>query len=409
MVGLSFRIALVKGLRNKKMKRSKVKRNRRVLLYKLDSKPPVAVDLPEDVLMQILARLPANILMQFKCVSKRWYSMISSRYFANLFRKFPSPLRERRLFMYLVDKDGNGDYALLSHLIKNLRAKVFQLKEYVTIPGMGGFLVNVFEGLMCCRIGRSVRICNLTTKQHVELPIVVSNISGDDSNMWNHFGYNPIQEEYKVISLTWEMAQERVVSSEYHVLVLGPGASWRRINQSVTPHRPCSQGISMDGVLYYGAWTGENTFVVVSFNMSSEKFNLIKLPLHATGTNLMNYRGKLAVFDCSPHLASDRSLYLWVLEDESQWSNKKTFVLPISNMDVIIPGELSVQGTNREGMVMVFSKTHYCSLHLICDLHTCNKIEGVILSKLRERLPFETESLHTTYWDDFESIMYLET
>ncbi|CAN6977159.1 unnamed protein product [Brassica rapa subsp. trilocularis] len=309
--------------------------------------------------------------------------------------------------MYLVDRDGHGDYALLSQLITNLKATVFQLEEYVTIPGMGGCLVNPLEGLMCCRIGRSVRICNLTTKQHVELPIVVSNILGDDSNMWNHFGYDPIQEEYKVISLTWEMAQERVVRSDHHVLVLGPGASWRRVTQSVAPHRPCSQGISMDGVLYYGAWTGENTFVVVSFNMSSEKFNLIKLPLHA-GTNLMNYRGKLAVFDYSPHLASDLRLDLWVLEDVSQWSNKKTFVLPISNIDVIIPGELSVKGTSREGMVMVFSKTDYCSLHLICDLYTCKKIEGVILSKLRERLPFETESLHTTYWDDFESIMYLE-
>ncbi|KAG2329263.1 hypothetical protein Bca52824_000443 [Brassica carinata] len=226
--------------------------------------------------------------------------------------------------------------------------------------------------------------------------------------MWNHFGYDPVQEEYKVISVTWEMTQERVVRSEYHVLVLGPGASWRRITQSVAPHRPRSQGISMDGVLYYGAWTGENTFVVVSFNMSSEKFNLIKLPPHA-GTNLMNYRGKLAVFDYSPHLVIDQRLDMWVLEDDSQWSNKKTFALPISNIYLIIPGELSVQGTSREGTVRVFSKTHYCSLHALCDLYTGEKREWVILSKLRERLPFETASLHTTYWDDFESIMYLET
>ncbi|KAJ0253536.1 F-box associated ubiquitination effector family protein [Hirschfeldia incana] len=411
MVGLSFRIAVVKGSRKKKMKmkRSKVKRNKRVL-SKPDPKP-VAVDfpeLPEDVLMQILARLPANLLMQFKCVSKRWYSMISSRYFANLFRKVPSLLRERRLFMYLADKDGHGDYALLSTYPRNLKANVFELDEYVTIPGMGGCLVNALGGLMCSRIGTRVRICNLTTKQHVELPLIVSSVTGDNSNMWNHFGYDPIQEEYKVISLTWEMTQERVVRSEHHVLVLGRGASWRRITQSVSPHRPCSQGISMDGVLYYGACTGENTFVVVSFNMMSEKFHLIKLPLQA-GTNLMNYRGKLAVFDYSPHLASDPRLDMWVLEDDSQWSNKKTFTLPIPKIDVIIPYELSVLGTSRESTVRVFSKTRYASLHALSDLYTGKKREWVILPKLRERLPFETDSLHTTYWDDFESIMYLET
>ncbi|CAH8337671.1 unnamed protein product [Eruca vesicaria subsp. sativa] len=203
------------------------------------------------------------------------------------------------------------------------------------------------------------------------------------------------------------MIQERVVRSEYHVLVLGPGASWRRINQSLAPHRPCSQGISIDGVLYYGAWTGESTFVVVSFNMKSEKFNLIKLPLQA-GINLMNYRGKLAVFDYS-HLVSEQRMDLWVLEDESQWSDKNTFYLPISHINLVIPGELSVQGTNREGTVRVFSKTDYWLLHAIYDLDRCKMTEGVILPELRERLPFETESLHTTYWDDFESIMYLET
>lgn len=42
------------------------------------------------------------------------------------------------------------------------------------------------------------------------------------------------------------------------------------------------------------------------------------------------------------------------------------------------------------------------------DLDSVKMTEGVILPELRERLPFETESLHTTYWDDFESIMYLE-
>ncbi|ESQ45276.1 hypothetical protein EUTSA_v10010895mg [Eutrema salsugineum] len=98
------------------MKRTKVegrgKRNRRALLIKPDSRPVVA-EFTEDMLMEILARLPANSLMRFKCVSKLWSSIISSSYFTNLFLKSPSPLRHWRRF-YLVDKDGHGHYALLS-------------------------------------------------------------------------------------------------------------------------------------------------------------------------------------------------------------------------------------------------------------------------------------------------------
>lgn len=69
----------------------------------------------------------------------------------------------------------------------------------------------------------------------------------------------------------------------------------------------------MDVVLYYGAWTGENTFVVGFGGWES----MVQL---------------------------------------------KTFYLPISDIDLVIPGELSVQGTSREGTVRVSLRlvTGYC-------------------------------------------------
>ena len=33
-------------------------------------------DLPEDVLMDVFARLPVKSLLQFKCVCKSWYAII---------------------------------------------------------------------------------------------------------------------------------------------------------------------------------------------------------------------------------------------------------------------------------------------------------------------------------------------
>ncbi|CAN6912796.1 unnamed protein product [Brassica oleracea] len=52
--------------------------------------------------------------------------------------------------MYLVDKDGQGDYALLTILIKNMKATIHDVHKYVTIPGMGGgCFVNALRGLMC--------------------------------------------------------------------------------------------------------------------------------------------------------------------------------------------------------------------------------------------------------------------
>lgn len=43
--------------------------------------------LPEDILYNILARLPAKFLLRFKCVSKDWYNLINSPTFINLHHK----------------------------------------------------------------------------------------------------------------------------------------------------------------------------------------------------------------------------------------------------------------------------------------------------------------------------------
>ncbi|GAB2298454.1 hypothetical protein Dimus_032519 [Dionaea muscipula] len=40
------------------------------------------VELPKDVVVEILARLPTKSLIRFKCVCKRWFSLIGSDYLA---------------------------------------------------------------------------------------------------------------------------------------------------------------------------------------------------------------------------------------------------------------------------------------------------------------------------------------
>ncbi|KAF3497534.1 hypothetical protein DY000_02055861 [Brassica cretica] len=170
------------------------------------------------------------------------------------------------------------------------------------------------------------------------------------------------------------MTQEMVVRSDHHVLVLGPGASWKRNTQSFPPHRPYSQaGIVWD----------------------------------KRATNLMNYRRKLAVFDYSCLERLDR-MDLWVFEDDRQCWTKKTFSLPISNLYIIFVGDLFLQGTSHEGKIRCFIQHGLpVTLNMICDLETCKFVQGFLSNKLPR--PQVQSLLPNYYWDDFESIMYLET
>ncbi|CAL9246641.1 unnamed protein product, partial [Arabidopsis halleri] len=331
-MGFSFRLAAVKGLMKKEIRSTADEferpRKRRRVMVKPDAKPCGLENLTEDQLMDILARLPAKEVTRSMCVSQFWYSA------------------DQREYLLVSSSSSPHDHSDVSVLDQDLN-----------MPGMGGYFVNALRGLLCVRLGRSVRICNLTTKQRVTLPIIRAILLAEaNDNIWNFFGYEPVYDEYKVLSTVWDVGEEeRVVRSEHQVLVLGPGAYWRNTYSTIPPppHRPYSQGISINGVLYYGAWVDKNTCVVMSFDLSSEEFNLIELPVeagiiwHTARANLINYKGKLTVFEYS-RLAFDASVDLWVLENagKKNWSNK-TMVLPLSEMNFAPDDKLGIQGTSR--------------------------------------------------------------
>ncbi|XP_024010482.1 putative F-box protein At3g52320 [Eutrema salsugineum] len=218
-----------------------------------------------------------------------------------------------------------------------------------------GCFVSAAHGLACFRIGESVRICNLHTRQVLELPVMLFETKVN-YNMWNYFGHDPVNDEYKVLSVVWDLTKEkRVVRSEHQVLVLGAGASWRKI-QCHIPHCPGSGGITINGVLYYGATLDADRCVVMSFDLSSEDSNI-------------------GFFE------------IWVLEDakKSRWLDKETFVFPVAE-NFIITNQQRMGGT---------SGTRNDSTQSI-------KIRPLRGSFMR------TSQLESTFWDDIENIMYLE-
>ncbi|XP_023638942.1 putative F-box protein At3g52320 [Capsella rubella] len=244
---------------------------------------------------------------------------------------------------------------------------------------------------MCFRVGRVIRICNLTTMQLAMLNTVCE-----------------VSEE------------EGVVRSEHQVLVLGPGAYWRNTQSNIPPppHRPCTQRLSINGVFYYGARIDKNTCVLMSFDLTSEDFSLIELPIEASivwdrhRANIMIYQGKAAVFEYS-RLVTGCILDLWVVEDagKSEWSHK-AFVLPIQLlMQSLCFDELLMHHTGRSGELRLSGARfdgNKVSMHAIYDLERKCVSRGVVVGPLYAKF-HGFESLEIALWDDVESIMYLKT
>ncbi|KAG7560575.1 F-box-like domain superfamily [Arabidopsis thaliana x Arabidopsis arenosa] len=374
----------------------------------------VLPELYEELLIEILIRLPMNSLMRFKCVSKHWLFMITSRYLTNLFYKSCSS--RRSFFAYLVIREKQSNYALLTTSSSHDDHSVSVIDQDLTMPIMGGYFLNACRGLVCFTVGSRVQICNLNTRQLVELPIILTPQGGEDYNIWYYFGHDPVHDEYKVLSFIWRHNREEwKVRSEHHVLVLGAGASWKK-TQCHIHHLPYCQGITINGVLYYGAWTDDKKCVLMSFDFSSEEFNLIELPYkvgflqRSPWPSLMNYNGKIAVFDYVT-IFSDCSVRVWVIEDvnKSQWSHKKTFVLPT---DFAHKYDFVMGGTGHSGKIWLRKEnlswnqpTHFFIYDLVGNEITRKiEISPSLLGSFKQ-----TDLLLPTLWDDTESIMYLET
>ncbi|ESQ28785.1 hypothetical protein EUTSA_v10019649mg, partial [Eutrema salsugineum] len=270
-------------------------------------------DIPEELLIEILTRLPVKSLMRYKCVSKLWLSLITSRYFTDLFLKSSS--HGRRFFAYLVDQETRIKYALLASSSDHDHSDttVSVIDQDLAMSKIEGRFVSVARGLACFTSQKSVRISNLHTRQVVELPELIS-ATIVNNNMSNYFGHDPVNDEYKVLSVVWDFSNEEgVLRSEHQVL------------------------ITINGVLYYIASLDADRCVVMCFDLCSEEFNLIELPneipywWYYSFKGFIIYKGKLALFTHSSNLSYSIS-EVWVLEDakKSQWFEKKTFVLPVS-------------------------------------------------------------------------------
>lgn len=123
--------------------------------------------------------------------------------------------------------------------------------------------------------------------------------------MYHYLGYDPIDGDYKMLCMSRGMhvRRGRGLVHKIQVLTIGNGNQWRMIEDCPPPHSPESPHICINGVLYYGAYFDTGTRIlrkdhaVKTFDVRSEKFDLIKIPPERATkfTKMTRYNGKLAL------------------------------------------------------------------------------------------------------------------
>ncbi|CAA7041990.1 unnamed protein product [Microthlaspi erraticum] len=301
-----------------------------------DDRRASSVVLPIDTIIEVFKRLPVKTLARFLCLSKLWASIIRSPNFKKLFLAVvaESSNRPGSLLFYFPYSEGNF---LLSSLQTQDPGEASVATYHMPNPAYKRTTnLTSVHGLICYETacGSGLAVYNSSTRRSITLP----KFEPGNFLIQHYLGYDPIDHVFKVLCITGpmtaskiqlEMAQSKLVAQ---VLTLGSETSWKMIEVSHT-HFPYSSQICVNGVVYYVARAGAECKEVayMSFDVRSEKFDLIERPSDSVvqGSTLFRYEGKLAIV--SREVPADGSIAMWVLEDavKHEWS-KKVFVLPNS-------------------------------------------------------------------------------
>ncbi|PIA28133.1 hypothetical protein AQUCO_07200044v1 [Aquilegia coerulea] len=247
---------------------------------------------PEEVVMEILSRLPVKPLLRFRCVSKSWFRLLTmdshfiKLHLNQLIQANPMPMimylrehRSRSTHFHLAE-----DYTACNKAIE-LDVLPFNMEKLHRKYLVSG----ICNGLLCLsdyffEEYSKVYIWNPLTKDHIIIPCSpIPSHTIDDWWTLYSFGYHQVTNEFKVIRImctTKHAYTNEKFQSHVSVYTLGTG-SWRIIEPMsydilLTIHYPAL----VNGALHWlAARPGSTSWnLIVSFDLKDEVFREIPLP-----------------------------------------------------------------------------------------------------------------------------------
>ena len=247
--------------------------------------------LPDELLLEILQRLSVKSVIQLRCVSKSWNSLITSSALINshLARSLSLPSKSNNLIVrYRIDRpyvehyklihDDNASFDQIQQL--EIPVKCLHINHFILIGSING-LFSLYELdrfiLWNPSIGKSITLPKPCIKTH------------DFGICYPAFGFDPRTNDYKVVRIVVQCVLKNMYEGPKQTLVeiysLNEG-SWRITSAGASYplgisfnywRRPAA---SLNGAVHFAANVKGSAFspLVLSFDLGDEVFHTIPVP-----------------------------------------------------------------------------------------------------------------------------------
>ncbi|KAK1362862.1 hypothetical protein POM88_038423 [Heracleum sosnowskyi] len=279
----------------------------------------------EDMLFEVLWRLPVKSLLRCKAVSKTWFSLISSPVFVkyHLHRAINTSAADETLIGHIcisdLDPDVESPFALFqygsSRPVTNLEFP-HRLTNYEGDDDRYTFVIGSDCGILCVGMDASdlsnddllltankqtnIYLWNPATRRSKLIP--PHSLRGDDSTKVAFgFGFDHIDNDFKVVRVVSCSAPAEVYSATRNC--------WGIIEHKMTDVPLIYEfHVCIHGFLFT---TGKNG--MIAFDLNKEVFICnIKLPVSPNDAHIIDFKDSVAVYNCQGN-----KLNLWTLDDEA--------------------------------------------------------------------------------------------
>lgn len=288
--------------------------------------------LTEDVLADILKRVPVKSLARFRCVSHSLQSLIKNPIFIKMELDFLLKTRIRILFssgprtILSLGTDESECTRLVDHvdgfdLVKGVELDASPRHSF-SVKGHG-------NGLLCLILNGMIVLWNPSIREYRRLP---KPKNFQDSNEVLGFGFDSASNDYKVVRAPSTMLRTHCRDYQPRVEVFSLNSnSWRKLPDEATPPFFISnyyQSVFVAGGLYWLTLDKTKT-VILRFDLAEEKFELVPAPLEEMGckmpwTWLGVLKGYLCVLDSQVFDFSDMHFDIWMTENDRTWTKMIT-------------------------------------------------------------------------------------
>nr|POE66585.1 f-box protein cpr30 [Quercus suber] len=236
-------------------------------------------NIPQELIIEILARLPVKSVVRFLCVSKEWYALITDSDFIKLHLK--SSIETNRDRILILDE---GKFSPYSSAVQFSKDNQFGKTFEIYMPLQNWVISDFCDGLVCLHkdyVKLEVAIWNPLIRKYRKLPIEPIDVP---SSFWSGsrlaFGHDPRNDDYKVLRVTEFYMTDSV---EFEVKVYSMRSnSWKKIDVQ-WPNKAicCSKLVVLNGDVYWLAADGvvQGLESILAFNFATEKLRLYGTPV----------------------------------------------------------------------------------------------------------------------------------